>query len=139
MSNQLVKPQFDKLWEIMDDCIQNKRYTQIQGKLRDEEYGRCILGLFMTYVTGDFGDTSLSIYDGLGEKFEKYKLFAKDVEGISERITEDGIDTKEKVIKNMKDCYMKTGKLYCSYLIYLNDYYDFTFEEFSDVLKEMDL
>jgi hypothetical protein len=143
MSQLIVIPpppqqqQFDKIWKMFDDCIKTGKFTQITDRLFREDVKRCALGVIMSYT----GVTTLSELLVNTEKFytsvcPQYKL-SKVIGYGSYPLYE--LENREQVVKYLKGYYEKTDTIGMEFITVLNDCYQFTFEDFRDLFKEMDV
>lgn len=135
-----IQQQFDKLWKIVDDNIKTGRYKQIKCHISDDECGRCINGLFISYILGHpmFVPTTkeslLEIFqEELAPKYNYVPTY--DSEKFEELIK---VNDKETLLKGLKEYHNKTGQVDQVYLAQLNNN-GMSFEEIRDLLKEMNV
>jgi hypothetical protein len=143
MSELLVLPppppqqQFDKIWKMFDDCIRTDKFKQVKLRLAIGDKGRCALGVVMSYT---------EVVDSIGLKVDNNK-FLRDVCSQFKLYTilDVGLypryaaKTREQIVGYLKSRYEKTGIVDTTFISILNDYHDFSFEDFRDLFKEMDV
>ena len=61
------------------------------------------------------------------------------IESDSEINRIENLKDKDTLLKELKDYYQKTGTIRSGYIAQINDQTDFSFEEFRDLFKELDV
>jgi hypothetical protein len=140
MKQKLVEPQqqqFAKLWQMFDDCIKTNKFIQVKLAPVIGDKLRCAMGMIMSY-TGVVDESNFINYD-------KYNNVVRQQYDMSANVFNQSLylknifSEKAKVIENFKNDYKSTGIVDTSFIKLLNDYHNFSFEDFRDLFKEMDV
>lgn len=129
---------YDKIWKMFDDCLKTNRFSKVQSLFSVGSRERCALGLIMSY-TGVISSHGKILDENMF--LECIRPYYKMVSIISDseinRI--ENLKDKNVLLKELKDYYQKTGTIRSGYIAQLNDHTDFSFEEFRDLFKELDV
>lgn len=140
---QQQEQQFDKLWKILDDCIQNNKFKQIYRSFSDKECGRCAAGVFLSYMGWDGKDNSdFTFGENIGKLENKYNIEYYSIPSdFFEKYEEEykSYRNHRSLIRLFKDIYSKSGKVSMNIIIALNDTSRLTFEQIRDMLKQIDV
>lgn len=130
--------QFEKLWQIFDHCIKTHKYKQIANKFFDSENGRCASGVIFSYASDKRPkDMNKSILNGEMWKIvmEKYGVGRKDIN--YSKVLYNNCVTQN-LVDDLRGYYIRTGIINSNEIQFLNDI-GFTFEQFRDLFKEMNV
>jgi hypothetical protein len=129
---------YDRIWKMFDDCIKTNRFSKVQNLFSIGSRERCALGLIMSY-TGVISPHGKILNEDIF--LECIRPYYKMVPIVSDseinRI--ENLKDKDTLLKELKDYYQKTGTIRSGYIAQLNDQTDFSFEEFRDLFKELDV
>jgi len=129
---------YDKIWKMFDDCIKTNRFSKVQSMFSVGSRERCALGLIMSY-TGVISPHGKILDENMFLECIRpyYKMVSIVSDSEINRI--ENLKDKDVLLKELKDYYQKTGTIRSGYIAQLNDQTDFSFEEFRDLFKELDV
>jgi hypothetical protein len=129
---------YDKIWKMFDDCIKTNRFSKVQNLLCVGSKERCAVGLIMSY-TGVISPHGKIIDEDIFLECIRpyYKMVSIGSDSEINRI--ENLKDRDVLLKELKDYYHKTGTIRSGYITQLNDQTDFSFEEFRDLFKEIDV
>ena len=142
MMNMQVTPEinqsYDKIWKMFDECIKTNRFSKVQSMFSVGSRERCALGLIMSY-TGVISPQGKILDENMFLECIRpyYKMVSIVSDSEINRI--ENLKDKDVLLKELKDYYQKTGTIRSGYIAQLNDQTDFSFEEFRDLFKELDV
>ena len=142
MSLQVAPPEinlgYDRIWKMFDDCIKTNRFSKVQNLFCVGSRERCALGLIMSY-TGVISPHGKIIDENIFLECIRpyYKMVSIGSDSEINRI--ENIKDTDVLVKELKDYYHKTGTIRSGYITQLNDHTDYSFEEFRDLFKELDV
>ena len=133
-----IKLSYDRIWKMFDDCIKTNRFSKVQNVFSVGSKERCALGLIMSY-TGVISPHGKIINEDMFLECIRpyYKMVSIVSDSEINRI--ENLKDKDKLLKELKDYYQKTGTIRSGYIAQLNDQTDFSFEDFRDLFKELDV
>ena len=129
---------YDKIWKMFDDCLKTNRFSKVQSMFSVGSRERCALGLIMSY-TGVISPHGKILDENMFLECIRpyYKMVSILSDSEINRI--ENLKDKNVLLKELKDYYQKTGTIRIGYIAQLNDQTDFSFEEFRDLFKELDV
>jgi hypothetical protein len=129
---------YDKIWKMFDDCIKTNRFSKVQNVFSVGSRERCALGVIMSYTGVILPHGKILDADIFLECIRPYYKMVSIVSD-SEINRIENLKDKDVLLKELKDYYQKTGTIRSGYIAQLNDKTDFSFEEFRDLFKELDV
>jgi hypothetical protein len=129
---------YERIWKMFDDCIKTNRFSKVQNLFSIGSRERCALGLIMSYTGVISHHGKILNEDIFLECFRPYYKMVPIVSD-SEINRIENLKDKDVLLKELKDYYQKTGTIRSGYIAQLNDQTDFSFEEFRDLFKELDV
>jgi hypothetical protein len=129
---------YDKIWKMFDDCIKTNRFSKVQNVFSVGSRERCALGVIMSYTGVILPHGKILDADIFLECIRPYYKMVSIVSD-SEINRIENLKDKDVLLKELKDYYQKTGTIRSGYIAQLNDQTDFSFEEFRDLFKELDV
>ena len=129
---------YDKIWKMFDDCLKTNRFSKVQSLFSVGSRERCALGLIMSY-TGVISSHGKILDENMFLECIRpyYKMVSILSDSEINRI--ENLKDRNVLLKELKDYYQKTGTIRSGYIAQLNDHTDFSFEEFRDLFKELDV
>ncbi len=133
-----INLRYDRIWKMFDDCIKTNRFSKVQSLFSVGSRERCALGLIMSY-TGVISSHGKILNEDIFLECIRpyYKMVSIVSDSEINRI--ENLKDKDVLLKELKDYYQKTGTIRSGYIAQLNDQTDFSFEEFRDLFKELDV